>query len=112
MSITFAEYQKRAFATAVYPRRGEGNWTYAGLGLAGETGEVCEKLKKIIRDHGGKIDAERLVALKKELGDVLWYLAALCTELGLDLQEVAETNLAKLADRKQNARLHGEGDDR
>lgn len=92
--------------------RSEDNWTYAGLGLAGEMGKVCEKLKKIIRDHGGRVDAERLVALKKELGDVLWCLAALCPELGLDLQDVAEMNLANFADRRQKARLHGEGDER
>lgn len=108
--ITFDDYQKRAFTTAVYPGRGEGNWTYAGLGLAGETGEICEKLKKAIRDDGGVITPERKAALKRELGDVLWYLAALCTELQLSLQEVAEENLAKLATRKHENKLHGEGD--
>jgi NTP pyrophosphatase (non-canonical NTP hydrolase) len=112
MTVDFAEYQKKAFGTAVYPGRGEGNWTYAGLGLAGETGEVCEKLKKVIRDNAGVVSEERRAALKKELGDVLWYLAALCTELGLNLQEVAEQNLAKLAARQRESKLHGEGDDR
>ena len=57
--LDFATYQKQALTTAVYPGRGEGNFTYPALGLAGETGEVCEKLKKAIRDDGGKVSEER-----------------------------------------------------
>jgi NTP pyrophosphatase (non-canonical NTP hydrolase) len=110
--ITFKEYQARAHTTAVYPNKGKGNWTYAMLGLAGETGETSEKLKKAIRDDGGIITDDRRAAIKKELGDVLWYIAALSTELNLDLQEVAEENLAKLAKRKEEAKLHGDGDNR
>jgi len=110
--INFREYQAGAFKTAVYPDKGEGNWTYAGLGLAGETGEISEKLKKAIRDDKGVVTDERRAAIKKELGDVLWYVAALCTELKLDMQEVAEENLAKLAKRKEESKLHGDGDDR
>lgn len=109
---SFKEYQQGAFRTAVYPGRGEGNWVYAGLGLAGETGEISEKLKKAIRDDGGRMTDERRAAIKKELGDVLWYVAALCTELKLDLQEVADENFAKLARRQQEKKLHGDGDDR
>jgi len=108
----FRTYQTDAFKTAIYPDKGQGNWTYAGLGLAGETGEISEKLKKAIRDDGGVITEERKAGIKKELGDVLWYVAALCTELGLDMQEVAEENLAKLAKRKQESKLHGDGDNR
>ena len=110
--ITFKEYQARAFTTAVYPNKGKGNWTYAMLDLAGETGETSEKLKKAIRDDGGIITEDRRAAIKKELGDVLWYIAALSTELNLDLQEVAEENLSKLAKRKEEAKLHGDGDNR
>ena len=110
--INFNDYQERAKTTAVYPNRGQGNWTYAALGLAGETGEICEKLKKAIRDDGGRISPERLELLSKELGDVLWYLATMCTELGLNLQDVAENNLAKLAARKTAGKLHGDGDTR
>lgn len=110
--ITFKEYQARAFTTAIYPGKGQGNWTYAMLGLAGETGETSEKLKKAIRDDGGIVTEERRDAIKKELGDVLWYIAALSTELNLDLQEIAEENLAKLAKRKVEAKLHGDGDNR
>jgi NTP pyrophosphatase (non-canonical NTP hydrolase) len=110
--MDFKYYQAQAFTTAVYPDHGKGNWTYSALGLAGETGEICEKLKKVLRDGGGLINAEHLVAIRKELGDVLWYVAALCTELGLDMDQVATLNLEKLSARKSADRLHGEGDDR
>ncbi len=110
--INFSEYQKGAMSTAIYPGKGQGDWTYPALGLAGETGEISEKLKKALRDDNRIITDERRAALKKELGDVLWYIAALSTELQLDMQEIAEENLAKLALRKQNNRIHGDGDDR
>lgn len=110
--ITFKEYQSNAMKTAVYPDKGQGNWVYPALGLAGETGEISEKLKKAIRDDGGRISAERLSALSKELGDVLWYVAALSTELGLNMQEIAENNLHKLSKRKESNRIHGDGDSR
>ena len=108
--INFKEYQEGAMTTAVYPGCGKGNWTYPALGLAGETGEICEKLKKAIRDDGGKVTSERLAVLSKELGDVLWYIAALGRELGLDMQKIAEENLAKLSARKTAGKIHGDGD--
>ena len=108
--LDFATYQKQALTTAVYPGRGEGNFTYPALGLAGETGEVCEKLKKAIRDDGGKVSEERRSLLAKELGDVLWYVSTMCSELGLNLDEVASGNLAKLAARQASGKLHGSGD--
>jgi NTP pyrophosphatase (non-canonical NTP hydrolase) len=108
--LDFSTYQKQAMTTAVYPGRGEGNFTYPALGLAGETGEVCEKLKKVIRDEGGKVTDEKKSLLAKELGDVLWYIATLSSELGLDMEEVAAGNLAKLAARKDAGKLHGSGD--
>jgi NTP pyrophosphatase (non-canonical NTP hydrolase) len=110
--INFKEYQTRAFTTAIYPGKGQGSFTYPALGLSGETGEICEKLKKAIRDEGGVISPERRAAIKKELGDLLWYLAALSTELGLELQQVAEENLAKLAQRQRTGNIHGDGDNR
>ena len=106
----FATYQKQATTTAVYPGCGEGNFIYPALGLAGETGEICEKIKKAIRDEGGVISEERRSLLAKELGDVLWYVSTLATELGLDLDEIAAGNLAKLAARKQAGKIHGSGD--
>ena len=108
--LDFATYQKQAMTTAVFPGCGAGNFVYPALGLAGETGEICEKLKKAIRDEVGTISPERLALLAKELGDVLWYVATLATELGLDLDEIARGNLAKLAARKQAGRIHGSGD--
>lgn len=110
--LDFKTYQEGARRTAVYPGCRQGNWTYPALGLAGETGEICEKLKKALRDEGGHVSPERLSDLSRELGDVLWYVAALCSELGLDLQAVAEENLAKLCARKQSGRIHGDGDRR
>ena len=85
---------------------------YPTLGLANEAGEVAGKIKKIFRDKGGVIgDADR-DALKGELGDVLWYLAQICTELGLSLDEVAAANLEKLASRQERGTIQGDGDTR
>lgn len=108
--MTFRDYQASAAKTAVYPGRGEGNWIYPALGLAGEAGEICEKIKKCIRDEGGAMSAERRALLAKELGDVLWYVATMSSELGLDLDDIATNNLAKLAERQRAGRLHGSGD--
>ena len=110
--MNFDEYQQGARTTAVYPGKGEGNFVYAALGLAGETGEICEKIKKCIRDDGGRMTEDRKQLLRKELGDVLWYLATLCSELGFKFEDVAAENLAKLALRKQDGKLHGDGDQR
>lgn len=109
--MNFKEYQHSAQKTAIYPNviidgvliQG----VYPALGLAGESGEVAEKIKKYIRD--GYIDKE---SLKKELGDVLWYIAALCSDFGFDLEEVAQTNLDKLQSRQERDKIHGSGDNR
>ncbi|MEZ4712297.1 MAG: nucleoside triphosphate pyrophosphohydrolase family protein [Caldilineaceae bacterium] len=85
---------------------------YPTLGLTNEAGELAGKVKKIFRDKNGQISAEDRQALKKELGDVLWYLAQICTELDLSLQEVAEANLVKLFDRLERGQIRGEGDER
>ena len=107
--MNFKEYQEKAKETAVYPKT-EPSWIYPLLGLAGETGEIFEKLKKVIRDEKGKISDEKLDLLKKEIGDVLWYLATLSTELGLDFNQIAEENIQKLFSRKERNVLHGSGD--
>ncbi len=109
--LSFTEYQHASRQTAVYPDR-DGNWVYPALGLSGETGEVMEKLKKVMRDKGGVIDDETRTALEKELGDVLWYLANLATELGLSLEDIARKNTEKLMSRQERGRLKGDGDDR
>ena len=82
------------------------------MGLAGEAGEICNKYKKIIRDKGGEVDVNDLDQLAKELGDVLWYVAQIASELGTDLETVARVNLMKLGDRKDRGVLGGSGDER
>ncbi len=104
-----------AYEVARYPEVGTGSTaalTYAILGLNGEAGEVAEKFKKILRDKGGVVSPEDRDAIKKELGDVLWYLSAISGELGLGLEDVAEGNISKLFDRAARNVLHGDGDDR
>jgi NTP pyrophosphatase (non-canonical NTP hydrolase) len=111
VALTFKDYQARAGDTARYPDAGH-NPIYPTLGLAGEAGEVADKVKKVLRDNGGIFDAASVAAIQKELGDVLWYVARLATELGLDMEQIAAENLAKLADRKVRGTLHGSGDER
>ncbi len=109
--MDFREYQKKARKTAIYPNKGK-NLLYPVLGLGGEAGEVLEKVKKLIRDKNYKIDKKFKEDLKKELGDVLWYLAAICSELKISLDDVAKLNLEKLYSRKKRNVLHGSGDNR
>src|SRR3712207_753179 len=85
---------------------------YPTLGLANEAGEVAGKIKKIFRDKGGVIAEEDRQALKYELGDVLWYLTQICTELDLTLEEVAAANIEKLFSRLERGQIRGEGDHR
>jgi NTP pyrophosphatase (non-canonical NTP hydrolase) len=85
---------------------------YPTLGLANEAGEVAGKIKKIFRDKGGVISEEDRQALKYELGDVLWYLTQICTELNLTLDEVAAANIEKLFSRLERGQIGGEGDER
>lgn len=108
--MDLSEYQRQSRRTAEYPR--EAWLAYPALGLAGEAGEVAEHAKKAIRDDAGKISDERRAAMSKELGDVLWYVAQLATELGLDLDEIAGQNLEKLLSRQARGVLSGSGDDR
>lgn len=85
---------------------------YPTMGLVNEAGEVAGKIKKIFRDKNGEITETDREALKHELGDVLWYLTQICTELDLTLEEVAATNLTKLFSRLERGTIHGEGDKR
>ena len=109
--MDFDNYQIEARKTAIYPNKDK-NFIYPTLGLVGESGEVAEKIKKILRDKNGKFDYESKTAIKKELGDVLWYLANLCNELEFTLNEVAEENLEKLNNRLSRGKISGSGDDR
>lgn len=109
--MTFDEYQKLSRETAIYPDKGK-NFVYPTLGLVGEAGEVAEKIKKILRDKNRTINKETKKELAKELGDVLWYLSQLITELNLSLDKVASLNIDKLSSRKERDILHGSGDNR
>ncbi|GER79778.1 MAG: hypothetical protein JETCAE02_23430 [Anaerolineaceae bacterium] len=109
--MNFSDYQKRSRATAQYPSIGHAV-VYPTLGLVNEAGEVAGKIKKVFRDKNGEIGAEARAALTSELGDVLWYLAQVCTELDISLDDVAESNLAKLLDRQQRGKIKGDGDNR
>jgi NTP pyrophosphatase (non-canonical NTP hydrolase) len=105
----FSIYQAVAKTTAIYPK--EIGLAYVALGLTGEAGELANKIKKIFRDNL-EIDNELREKLSNEIGDCLWYISALCTELNLSLTDVANQNLEKLLDRKSRDKLSGEGDNR
>lgn len=109
--MNFNNYQNLSRRTALYKDRGH-NFIYPTLGLAGETGEVAEKIKKILRDKNGVVDEATKDSLKKELGDVLWYLAQLATEFGLSLDDIADANLKKLSSRMARGKINGDGDER
>lgn len=109
--MTFNDYQKKSRATAQYPAIGH-PVIYPALGLVNEAGEVAGKIKKVFRDKSGAIGEAEREALKAELGDVLWYLAQVATELDLPLDEIAEANLAKLLDRQARGKIKGDGDNR
>lgn len=109
--MTFEEYQKQSRTTAIYPNQGN-NYIYPTLGLCGESGEVAEKIKKLIRDDNGIVTDEKKEEIKKELGDIMWYLAQLCTEFGLNMDDVAAGNLEKLFSRMERGAIQGSGDNR
>jgi len=111
--MEFDEYQRKTKETAIYPRDNPMiALSYATLGLVGEAGEIANKVKKIIRDHSGAINQDVKDKLGKELGDVLWYVSAIATELGANLSTVANDNLDKLFSRKERGTLKGSGDNR
>jgi NTP pyrophosphatase (non-canonical NTP hydrolase) len=108
--MELSEYQRLSRRTAEYPR--EAWLAYPALGLAGEAGEVAEHAKKAIRDDGGTVSEERRAAMSKELGDVLWYVAQIASELDLQLDDIAQLNLDKLLSRQRRGVLSGSGDER
>ena len=105
------DYQAAALQTAVYPNQGA-NFAYPALGLAGEAGEVADKLKKVIRDNDGVLTDQVRDAVAKELGDTMWYLAVLANEMDYDLDTIAQINIDKLNSRKERGVLSGSGDNR
>lgn len=109
--MDFKEYQEKSRKTAIYPNK-DNNFVYPTLGLSSEAGEVSSKIKKIIRDDDGVVSEEKKLEIKKELGDVLWYISQLASELGLSLDSVAEKNIEKLSSRLERGKLKGSGDNR
>ena len=103
--MDFKQYQDKSFTTATETSKNIYDMT---LGMAGESGEIANKIKKVMRD-GATLDKEDI---KKEIGDVLWYCAGLCTVIGISLDDVAETNIAKLMSRKERGVIAGNGDNR
>ena len=111
--MNFPEYQKEQMKLAIYPREDwVAKFAYVSLGLIGEAGEVSEKVKKGIRKNKFEYIYENKEEIAKELGDVLWYISALSYELGYDLEEIANMNIAKLKDRDARNKIDGEGDNR
>lgn len=108
--ISLQEYNNLINLTKVYPK--EIGILYCSLGLAGESGEVCEKIKKIYRDNSGNITEEKRLEIAKEISDVIWYCTALSQEIGYSLQDILYLNKVKLMKRKETNTLHGEGDSR
>ena len=108
------EYQQRALDAAFFIERSGQieSLAYLAIALPGETGEVCEKIKKMYRDNDGKLTPEIAESIAKELGDVQWYLSVMAKVIGYDLNTVCEMNLQKLADRTARNTLRGSGDNR
>ncbi len=110
--MTFDEYQQQAKTTSTIDPNSVTAPYYFALGLTGEAGEIAEKMKKIIRNYDNDMSKLDLEDFKKELGDVLWYVSMMSAQVGLSLEDVAKTNLAKLADRKERGVINSTGDNR
>jgi NTP pyrophosphatase (non-canonical NTP hydrolase) len=103
-------YQEECKKTAIYSK--DIGLFYAALGLAGEAGEIANAVKKVLRDDSGVLTEKARKNLAKELGDVLWYVSAVATELGVELNSVAHDNIKKLFDRLERGVIAGSGDNR
>lgn len=110
--MTFDEYQAKAKTTSTINPKSMTAPYYFALGLNGEAGEIAEKMKKIIRNHDNDMSQLDVDDFKKELGDVLWYLSMMTSQVGLSFEDVAATNLTKLADRKARDVIKSTGDNR
>lgn len=105
------EYQKLAKRTAA-PKDKNNEIFHLLLGLVGESGEIAEKMKKIVRDNGSDFTTVDKDDLKKELGDILWYVAILADYFDISFEDIASTNVKKLASRQARGKLSGSGDNR
>ncbi len=110
--MTFDEYQKKALTTAMFSGNELLDLAHWALGITGESGEIAEKVKKIIRDSKSVVTNEAKTEIAKEIGDVLWYLAILSDHLGVSFETVAQNNLEKLKNRKAESKISGSGDNR
>lgn len=108
--LTLNEYQQIALETAVYPE--EYNIVYPALGMAGEAGEVADKVKKVIRDNNADFSPIKCEEIAMEIGDVLWYCAVLADRIGYRLDTIGRMNNRKLKSRKLRGKLGGNGDNR
>jgi len=108
MITEFKTYQTEAMKTRIYAS--DDDLVYSALGLAGEAGELANKVKKIIRGDNSR--AELIDGIKGEMGDVLWYLAALAEDIGTDLSEIAADNIKKIQSRQKRGVIKGAGDER
>lgn len=109
---TFNEYIDFVKSMKVYPEKMR--VVYPALGLAGEAGEIAEKVKKWVRDEDFEngMSVGRREAILSELGDPLWYITSLADDLGFTLQDVVDANVEKLSSRKERGVLKGSGDNR
>ena len=110
--MTFNEYQNKALETAIFNKDPLMDKTIWAMGISGEAGEIIEKWKKIVAYKDGEISETDVLEIKKELGDVMWYVALLAHSLELSLDSVVELNVNKLADRKARNVQKGQGDNR
>lgn len=111
--MDFAEYQEQSRKTAIYPNLGD-NLPYLTLGITSEAGEVSDRVKKFIRDDGftsiKNLNQDQKDGLASEVGDVLWYVSQIATELDISLEKIAEINIKKLHSRMDRDKLGGSGD--
>lgn len=112
--MTLNDYQEKAMTTRTAETYGDAAIIYPTLGLTGEAGEVADKVKKVLRGDDGtkEFTDERKHAIALELGDVMWYVAALAHDLGFTLHDIASMNLQKLHLRQIHGKIHGNGDER
>ena len=108
--MEFNEYQAKAKETAIYPERY--SLLYPVVGLAGEAGEVANKVQKLMRDKGMALDDSDRKSIASELGDVLWYVSAIASDIGYDLEGIVQMNLEKLKSRMERGKIGGSGDNR
>lgn len=104
--MQLSEYQ---LAVKKYLLPSANNREYLVNGLAAEAGEVAGLVAKAVRDDDGLVD---IIKLKKELGDVLWFVAILSAYYRIDLTDVATSNINKLQSRQDRNVLGGSGDER